>query len=99
MDHCNFQKSCSYIVKEATANPTKNTSVQSKNHIQAWTRSVHNLSKNKYKEIKGMIQSTTNILECMTMCELQEATSQDQHLQHLMEYVIQGWPNSKNQLP
>ena len=31
----------------------------------------------------------------MTMCELEEAMSQDQHLQHLMEYVIQGWPNSK----
>ena len=30
------------------------------------------------------------------MHELQEATSQDQHL---MEYVIQGWPKSKNQLP
>ena len=35
----------------------------------------------------------------MTMHELQEATSQDQHLQHLMEYVIQEWPDKKNQLP
>ena len=33
------------------------------------------------------------------MQELQEATSQDQHLQYLMECVIQGWPVSKNQLP
>ena len=33
------------------------------------------------------------------MHELPEATSQDQHLQHLMEYVIQGLPDSKNQLP
>ena len=46
-----------------------------------------------------MIQSTTNVPECITMHELQEAMSQDQHLQHLMEYVIQGWPDSKNQLP
>ena len=43
----------------------------------------------------NVIQSTTNIQECMTMHELKEATSQDQHLQHLMEYVIKGWPDSK----
>ena len=35
----------------------------------------------------------------MNMHELQEAMSQDQHLQCLMEYVIQGWPESKTQLP
>ena len=33
------------------------------------------------------------------MHELQEAMSHDQHLQHLMQYIIQGWPGSKNQLP
>ena len=33
------------------------------------------------------------------MHELQEATSQGQYLQHLMEYVILGWPDSNNQLP
>ena len=43
-----------------------------------------------------MIQSTTNVPECMMMHELQEAASQDQNL---MEYIIQGWPDSKNQLP
>ena len=32
----------------------------------------------------------------MTMHELQDATSKDQHLK---EYVIQGKPDSKNQLP
>ena len=43
----------------------------------------HNHSENKDEGITGMqisinvIQSTTNILECITMCELQEATSQD----------------------
>ena len=37
-------------------------------------------------------------MEYITMHELQEAMSQDQHLQHLMEYAIQGWPDSKNQL-
>ena len=35
----------------------------------------------------------------MAMHELKEATSQDQHLQHLMGYVTQGWPERKNQLP
>ena len=50
------------------------------------SRYNHNAS--KAKEITGMqisinaIQSTTNILDCMTVSELQEATSQDQHLQH-----------------
>ena len=64
-----------------------------------------NHNKNWDEEITDMqisinaIQSTTNILECMTMHELQEATSPDQHLQHVMECVIPGWPESKNQLP
>ena len=31
----------------------------------------------------------------MTIHEKQEATYQDQHLQHLNDYVIQGWPESK----
>ena len=35
----------------------------------------------------------------MTVQELQEAMSQDQHHQCLIEYVIQGWPENKNQLP
>ena len=34
----------------------------------------------------------------MKMHELQEAMSQDQHLQHLMEYIKQGWTDSKMQL-
>ena len=44
------------------------------------------------------IKSNTNIPECMMMHELQKAMAQDQHLQHLMENVIQEWPESKNQL-
>ena len=47
----------------------------------------------------NVIQSTSNILECMTIYELLKPTSQDQHLQHLMEYVIQEWPDNKKQLP
>ena len=64
-----------------------------------------NHNENKDEDIKGMrvsinaIQSTTNIPQCMTMHELQETTSQDQHLKCFMEYIIQGWPGSKYQLP
>ena len=67
--------------------------------------SRHNHSENKDEEIMGMqisinvIQSNTNIPECMTMCELQEVASQDQYPQHLVEYVIQGWCETKSQLP
>ena len=67
--------------------------------------SRQNYNENKDKEITGMqislnaLQSTTIIPKCMTMQGLQEATSQDQYLQCLMEFVIQGWPANKNQLP
>ena len=66
--------------------------------------SRHNHSESKDEERTGMqisinvIQSMTNILECMAMHEVQEATSQDQYLQKLIEYVIQGRPESKSQL-
>ena len=33
------------------------------------------------------------------MHELQQATSQDEYLQHLKEYVICGWPESTDQIP
>ena len=35
----------------------------------------------------------------MTVHELQQAMSQDQHLQHLKDYVIEGWPESRDQIP
>ena len=40
-----------------------------------------------------------NIPEYMTVNELEDATYQDQHLQQLMEYIIPGWPDNKDQLP
>ena len=67
--------------------------------------SRYNHNENKDEEITGIhisinaIQSTTNILECMKIHYLQEATSQDHHLQHIIEYIILGWPDSKTQLP
>ena len=63
--------------------------------------SRHNHKENKDEEITdiqisiSLIQSTTNIPEYMIIHELQEATSQDQHFQHLMGYIIQGWLDSK----
>ena len=66
---------------------------------------VQNHDKNKDEEIKGMqisinvIQLTTNMPECITFNELKEVTFQDQHLQQLMENIIQGWPDNKDQLP
>ena len=42
------------------------------------------------------ILATTNIPGCMTMHELQQVTSQDQKC--LKEYIIQGWPEHKDQI-
>ena len=39
--HCHIQKRGSYIITEATANPTKNKSIQVMDHIHAWTRPIH----------------------------------------------------------
>ena len=67
--------------------------------------SRQNHNEKKDEEIKGMqisinaIQLTTNMPECMTFNELKEITSQDQHLQQLMEYIIQCVPGNKEQLP
>ena len=44
------------------------------------------------------IQTTTNIPECMTMHELQQVTSQDQHMQCSKEYITQGWPEHRDQI-
>ena len=56
------------------------------------------LSRQNHKETKDpeipdmqvsiyAIQSTTNIPQCMTMHELQQAIFQDEHLQHLKECI------------
>ena len=39
--NCHFQKRHNYIIREDTANPTKNTSIQGENLYQAWTRPIH----------------------------------------------------------
>ena len=35
----------------------------------------------------------------MKIHELQQATSQHEHLQCLKEYIIQGWPETRDQIP
>ena len=44
------------------------------------------------------IQITMNIPECMTIHEMQQAMSQDNHLQQLKEQVIRGWPGNKDHI-
>ena len=64
--------------------------------------SRHNHAEKKDQPIKGMevwvdiIQTTTDIQECLSMTELQQASSQDDHLQKLKNIIIAGWPDSKD---
>ena len=44
------------------------------------------------------IQNTTNIPECVSILQNQQMTAQDEHLQHLKNIIITGWPNRKDQL-
>ena len=63
--------------------------------------SRQNHRKNKDAEIPDMllnivtVQTTTNIPDCMKICKLQQATSQDECLPCLKEHIIQGWPENK----
>ena len=107
---CNIQKRHGNIITKTTMNSTKNTSIQNENNKQAWTRYIPskldiqtNHSEKKDYKIPSMklsinaIQTAANIHECMTMHELQ-AMSQDQHLHCLRYYIIQGWPESRDQI-
>ena len=66
--------------------------------------SRHNHVEGKNKPIKDMdvrmdaIQSTTDMPECISMAEIQQASTQDDHLQHLKSFIIAGWPNTKDEL-
>ena len=43
-------------------------------------------------------QTTTNIPDIMTIQELQQAASQEDHLQQPKEQIIKGWPGNKDQI-
>ena len=45
------------------------------------------------------IQTTTNIPDCMKIQQLPQATSQNDHLQQLKDYIIRGWQENKDQIP
>ena len=58
--------------------------------------------KNEDVEICGMdirvvaIQTSTNIPECMSITQIQQATAQDEHVQQLNGYIIAGLPEIKD---
>ena len=58
----------------------------------------------KDKPIKDMdirinaIQSVTDILECMSILHIQQASTQDDHLQCLKSFIITGWPSTKGEM-
>ena len=64
----------------------------------------NNQVEGKDKPIKDMgihvdtIQNSTDMLECVSMAEIQQASSQDNHLQQLKKFIIAGWPNTKDEL-
>ena len=44
------------------------------------------------------VQSTTDMPECVSMTEIQQASAQDDHLQALKNFIISGWPDMKDEL-
>ena len=44
------------------------------------------------------IQNSNDMLKCISMEEIQQASSQDDHLQQLKKFIIAGWPNTKDEL-
>ena len=64
----------------------------------------HNHTEGKDKPIKGMdvqvdtIQAVTEMPECVSVAEIQQASSIDNHLQQLKGIIITGWPDSRDEL-
>ena len=64
----------------------------------------HNHTKGKDKPIKGkeiqvdVIQTLTDMPECVSMAEIQQASSLKNHLQQLKGIIISGWPDSRDKL-
>ena len=71
--------------------------------IAVWL-SQHNHEEGKDKPIKEMdiridaIESVTDILECFSISQIQQASVQDEHLQCLKNMIITGWPSTKDEL-
>ena len=45
-----------------------------------------------------VIQTMTDMPECVSMAEIQQASSLDNHLQQLKGIIISGWPDSRDEL-
>ena len=66
--------------------------------------SRHNHIEGKNKPMEDMdtqvdaLQSTTDMPECVSMAEIQQALAQDDHLQQLKSFIIAGWPDKKDEL-
>ena len=50
------------------------------------------------KRMVDVIQTTTDMPECLSMTELQQASSQDSHIQKLKHFIITGGPDSKEEV-
>ena len=46
----------------------------------------------------GAIQSVTDIPECVSISQIQQASVQEEHLQHLKNIIITGWLSTKDEL-
>ena len=63
--------------------------------------SLQNHCKNKDQEIASMklvinaVETCLDILECMSTYEVEDTSQNDEHLQALTEYSINGWPLTK----
>ena len=58
----------------------------------------------KDKPIKDMdiridaIQNATDIPECVSILQIQQASAQDNHLQCLKSFIIAGWTSTKHEM-
>ena len=66
--------------------------------------SWHNHQGDKDEPIQDMdirveaIQNTTDILECISISQVQQAMAQDEHFQRLKNIIITGWLSTKDKL-
>ena len=64
--------------------------------------SRHNHTEGKDKPIKDVrvdaIQTAMGMPECVSMAEIQQASSIDNHLQQLSGIIITGWPDTRDEL-
>ena len=62
----------------------------------------NNHMEGKDKPIKDMdvwvdaIQNSIDMPECISMADIQQASSQDDHLQQLKKFITAGWPDTKD---